>query len=116
MRRQKKKYRKTDLRPQKRDAKTCPICGCKYEAHIEGKHTNTITHHHIFPRGWYDIELSVRVCHECHCKKFNKWFQMGSNPWSKKLCLFHWVDFCMRFGKNAFEIYPQLNRFKYLMP
>ena len=94
----------------KRVIRRCPLCQKEY-----GKEYHK-TRHHIFPRAWYKINMRVKVCWVCH-EKFNYQYDMiKSGEWSKKLCLIHWVDFCACFDCNAFLIYPDLNKFKYLMP
>ena len=93
-------------RKRKRNSPKCPLCR-KYYCH-----KRRISHHHIFCRYWYSINVTVEVCSQCHQKEFNRLYPMDlkGDPWSLSLCLHNWVEFCKIKGKNAFLIYPKLTK------
>ncbi len=81
---------------------TCPLCDHEYE----GQHY--WTRHHIFPKFWYEGNVTVEVCHTCHQLEFHRMFPMGNKIWIPSVCVQNWVKFCKSKGKNAYHIYPQL--------
>jgi len=88
----------------KKESCLCPLCDQKYHK------KNPRTRHHIFPRAFYESNITVDVCHNCHWG-FNVLFPMNFK-WSVLSCINKWKRYCVCYDKDMFVIYPILNQFK----
>ena len=82
----------------------CPLCNETYSK------DNIRTKHHVFPRLWYNSQVTVFCCERCH-KEFHCIYPMNpNNRWSTYKCIRYWRMFCESKYKNPFKVYPILER------
>lgn len=80
----------------------CPICDELYTKE------RIKTKHHIFPKLWYVINLTVYACSVCHQQEFHHLYPMRKRVWTRGECIRYWVNYCSLKQKSAYKIYPHL--------